>query len=124
MDRQGLTVQGLAKMSGVAAVTIRDLCNGKRWPWTEKRNAIEFALEWPTGRIAQIAKGNEEYDTGTDVSLDELPVHEALAELLRQRTSLSPARRTKLVAAYLELVEDQERADAGGGSGPRRSTAL
>jgi transcriptional regulator with XRE-family HTH domain len=124
MDRQGLTVQKVADMSGVAAVTIRDLCNGKRWPWTQKRNAIERALTWPTGRIAQIAKGNEEYDADDVVAPTDLPVHEALDQLLRQRSPLSRARRAKLVATYLELVEDQERADEGGGGrGPRRDRA-
>lgn len=108
MDAQGLTTQQLARMSGVAEVTIRDLCNGRRWPWTTKRNAIELALEWDTGRIAQIAKGNEDPD-GV-LNLAGMDVQTALSELL-ERSTLSPARRAKVLALYLELVEDQERAE-------------
>lgn len=122
MDTQGLTAQQLADMSGVAVVTVRDLCNGKRWPWTTKRNAIELALSWETGTIAQIAKGNS--DSPPDEPpprdrLDELeelvgdptrglPVRDALAALL-ECSELSEARQAKVVAFYLDMLEDQER---------------
>lgn len=125
MDTQGLSPQQLAKMSGVAVVTVRDLCSGKRWPWTSKRNAIELALGWEIGRIAQVAKGNvTELQVAHGVSECVDPTHglsvrDALAAVL-EASELSPARQAKVVAYYLELVEDQ----AGTEGSTRRSTAL
>ena len=107
MDAQGMTLQGLSDDSGVAVTTIRDRCNGKRWPWTQKRNDIEAALGWDTGTIAAIAKGNGGNGNGNG-DLADMPVEEALTELL-ERSPLSPARRAKVFALYLEMIEDQDR---------------
>lgn len=111
MDRQGLSPQQLADMSGVAVVTIRDLRAGKRWPWTQKRNAIELALGWDTGTIAQIAKGNAAVDPPTP-ALEDLSVEDAL-RLVLDRSELSPARVSRVVTYYLEQVEDQQHRDSG-----------
>jgi transcriptional regulator with XRE-family HTH domain len=132
MEAQGLTLQDLSEMSGVALVTIRDLIRGRRWPWTSKRYAIELALEWPGGRIAEIAKGNypaapgegERSQLGATMAemLDALVrdhgAQGVLEELLRH-TELSPARRARAVATYLELVEEQQHAGGGRRGRPR-----
>lgn len=109
MDRQGLTQQQLADMSGVAVVTVRDLCSGKRWPWTSKRNAIEVALGWETGRIAAVAKGNAASVSQPD-PFEGLSIREALQAVLA-RSPLSQSRQLKVVAYYLDLEEQQEGRD-------------
>lgn len=118
MDQHGWSYNQLAAMSEVAAVTIRDLCSGKRWPWTAKRNSIEAALGWETGRIAQIAKGNVTNDhrpnagTGCADPTHGMTVEDALIELLTH-SDLSRARRAKVLAFYLDMLEDQDAASAG-----------
>lgn len=123
MDEQGLTTAQLAEMSQVAPVTIRDLTSGKRWPWTSKRNAIEFALEWDAGTIAQIAKGHLSATGEVDPAelLEGHEVDEALEVLLRH-SPLTRARRTRVMACYLAELEEQQRLE--GTTPPRRASEV
>lgn len=114
MAAQGLSVQRLADMSNVAPVTVRHLIAGKRWPWPAKRNAIEASLGWDPGRITKIAQGQVQVPgelphlTVHHGSKDAVVLQRELEQLLEE-SELSRARRVKLVAYFLELLEDQQR---------------
>lgn len=100
-------------MAGVTTNTVRDLCNGKRWPWTSKRAAIELALGWETGRIAALATGEAvPSDTHRPRRCPDpthgLDVREALTNLL-EHSDLTPARRVKVLGYFLEQQEEQDR---------------
>lgn len=57
MESAGWTPQLLADAAMVDVTAVRDFISGRRWPRVKTRNSIERALEWPVGRIAQIAAG-------------------------------------------------------------------
>lgn len=79
MESVGWTPQQLADAARVDVTAVRDFLQGRRWPRTKTRNSIERALEWPTGRIAQIAHGqarSRPRDDQNTLDLSLLDVHE------------------------------------------------
>lgn len=76
MESEGWTRQQLADAARVDVTAVRDFLSGRRWPRTKTRNSIERALEWPTGRIAQIAAGqarSRPRDDQSTLDLSRLP---------------------------------------------------
>lgn len=56
----GLTQKKLASIAGVDVKTIGDLERFKRWPTAASRARIEAGLQWPVGRLAEIASEEPE----------------------------------------------------------------
>jgi hypothetical protein len=59
MTKAGLSPESLGNQASVASNGIRSFLAGERWPNAASRTKIERALGWPTGRIEDIALGNE-----------------------------------------------------------------
>lgn len=55
---KGWNVKDLAAASDVDPATVTDFLAARRWPRMTTRAAIERALNWPGGSIAQIASGD------------------------------------------------------------------
>lgn len=97
-----LSIAELARRADVDQGTVGDFLNGKRWPRSDTRGAIETALEWQAGAIGSLAEGQLPYvgpevqDPDGGVLLD-LP-DEALAGLsdLEREEVLAAAKETAL----------------------------
>lgn len=98
-ENVGWTPQQLADAARVDVTAVRDFLNARRWPRTKTRNAIEAALEWPTGRIAQIAHGQARGRPRDDQSTLDLSL-------------LPEADRYEVLALYHRLLKASE-ADTG-----------
>lgn len=53
----GLNQRQLAQSAGLTEDTVSDFVSGKRWPRPETMAAIENALDWPLGKIEELAFG-------------------------------------------------------------------
>lgn len=51
-----LNAADVARIAAVDAGTVSDFLRGKRWPTTRTRARIEAALQWPPGRLEQLAE--------------------------------------------------------------------
>lgn len=105
MGRRGWNIQQLIDQSKLDRSTLGDFLDGKRWPQSRTLGAIEKALEWPAGSIADMLEGG---DPPAPVGGD---AHDAEAEepdlLYRRPDGLSDAEWERVKAESREFIEWQ-----------------
>lgn len=100
-----LTRAELAKLAGVSVDTIRDLINGKRWPWPGSRRSIEKALEWEPGRLSAIARQDQE---GPGI----LGAGPGRSDMVIDLSDLSDADRYEVLAFYHRKIQERDSGQA------------
>ncbi len=99
MERNRWSADDLAEEASIGVDTVQDFLSARRWPRRASRNAIEDALGWDPGRIAEVAAQANEPAGGDDEDRLDL-------------SALSPRNRHRLMAFYYELLENQEGDDS------------
>lgn len=66
MGRRGWNIQQLIDETGLDRSTLGDFLEGKRWPQSKTLGAVEKALEWPHGAIANVLEGGDPPAVGGD----------------------------------------------------------
>lgn len=56
---KGLSREGFAQAAGISPNTLRTFLNGQRWPNMATLGKVEAMLQWPAGRVEDIALGHE-----------------------------------------------------------------
>jgi hypothetical protein len=98
--RAGMSAAALAAAADLDPSTVRDFLDGTRWPRTGTRAAIEEAMGLTRGTFDLIARG-----AYTDPAEDEV-------ERAVKASPLSRANQHKLIGAYYDMLEAQERGSA------------
>lgn len=96
MSDRGVDVTTLSHQARVDPGTLRTFLDGQRWPWAKSRAAIEEALGIPSGAIELAARGILQEREGD-------PVERAI-----EASRLTRANKHKLIAAYIDLLDQQE----------------
>ena len=93
----------LVDMTSLDPATVADFLDGKRWPRTGSRNAIEAALGIDQGTLKDVADGWGQVDPGMD------PVERAIEE----SSTLSRGQKLRLRGLYVDMIEEQEASTTG-----------
>lgn len=103
MHARGWESPQLAARAGISVETVRDFLAARRWPRAGKRSAMETALGWAQGRIAEIADTAEPEGDPVRLALD--------------RSELHPEDRYQVLSLYLELLHRRRRANGNASHG-------
>lgn len=96
--RKGVSTADLAERSSLDVATVRDFLEGRRWPRSGTRHAIEDVLGLPTGSFELVARGFNQDD---DADIDEV-------ERAIKGSPLTRANQHRLIGLYFEMLEGQQ----------------
>lgn len=86
----------LAHLAEVDPSTVRTFLDGETWPRTSSRQAIEKALGLELGMLTAAARGG-------------VPAGRDAVKVAIEGSALTEANRLRLMATYLDMLDDQER---------------
>lgn len=100
VDELGLTPTEVARRGDIPDPdTVRDFMDGARWPQATTRAKLEKAIGWEAGSINALTRG-------------EPPISAAAGDRVIaaiEASALTRANRHRLIAAYYDMLEQQER---------------
>lgn len=104
MGTRGWNIQQLIDASGLDRSTLADFLDGKRWPQSRTLGALERALEWPVGAIAEMLEGGPAPTVGGDT---DPPNEEESVLLYRRPEGLTDQEWDRVKAESREYIEWQ-----------------
>lgn len=104
MGRRGWNIQQLIDESNLDRSTLGDFLEGKRWPQSRTLGAVEKALGWPAGSIADMIEGGPPPTVGGD---NEDAAEEPADLLYRRPDGLTDEEWERVKAESREYIEWQ-----------------